>query len=445
MKICAYVMDSYAKQTYAVESHDVRAWPGFEVALDSVRRAGYLVEYAGRSTVHEYDVVLVSITSDCDFWPFIAERVKWKGAPFVICGGAGVLNIRPFLQFFSAFVLGRGENILPKLLKAYETGNVFESSSVVYSESFDVCGKYEIAQANVPYPHQVIMTNGKPFLEGSIGCPNKCFFCGYTWHRKYIGDGTFAAGAQSMSTGNRERTIIDLLKLDYTHWQDEGPVRIVGVDGTSERLRFQANKRISREMLKEFLGGLAKIDNAHQVKLYFICGYPNESEADWMEFVEDLRSVDSSLSPGKQWSLLCHFTPFRAMPATPSAPWPMSYQNYRGRIAAALKQPQMKGNIFYQGNKFWCVEGMGTDSLSSVVHSAMVWRGIESDGEIIAKISTNGKYWKANCQVRQATLEKYVDVGRLFRGYSWDDLPTRYLHGYVKQELVQKAGNIDKA
>jgi hypothetical protein len=39
MKIAAYVMDAYAKQTYVNESHDVRAWPGFEMVLDAVRRA----------------------------------------------------------------------------------------------------------------------------------------------------------------------------------------------------------------------------------------------------------------------------------------------------------------------------------------------------------------------------------------------------------------------
>ena len=66
MKIAAYVMDAYAKQTYSTESHDMRAWPGFEMVLDAIRRAGFDYEYAGRATIHEFDVVLVSITSDCD-------------------------------------------------------------------------------------------------------------------------------------------------------------------------------------------------------------------------------------------------------------------------------------------------------------------------------------------------------------------------------------------
>jgi len=438
VKVCAYVMEKYAKQTYATESHNVRAWPGYEVVLDAARRAGFDYEYAGRATVHEFDVVLVSITSDCDWWPFIAEVVTWKRRPLVIAGGAGVLNVRPFLRWVDCFVLGRGELLLPQILKQHKDGERHESESVIWSDVFSMDNTYTIAQASAVYPHEVTLTNGKPFREASIGCPNKCLFCGYTWQRKYIGDGTYTAGAESMNSGNRERTIIDLLKLPPEQWQDEGPLRIVGVDGTSERLRVQANKRITRDMLRAFYSGLAQIAPPHQVKLYFICGYPNETEADWMEFVDDLRAVDESLPAGKQWSLLCHFTPFRAMPTTPAATWPMSYTNYRGKIARALKHPSMKGNIFFQGNRFWCVEGMGTDSLPTVVHSAMMLRGIEADGEIIAKLATSRKYWAASSAQKTATLEKHVDVARMFQAYTWDDLPTRYLNTFTKRESMER-------
>lgn len=429
MKIAAYVMDAYAKQTYATESHDVRAWPGFEVVLDAIRRSGYEYEYAGRATINDYDVALVSITSDCDWWPFVAERERWKGKkPLVIAGGAGVLNVRPFLRVADAFVIGRAEAILPAMLEAHVRGERYESPSVIWSDEFDIGNRYDIAQANNPYPHEVIMTNGKPFLEGSIGCPNKCLFCGYTWHRRYIGDGTYSAGAESMSSGNRERTIIDLLKLPPSQWQEAGPLRIVGLDGMSERLRMMVNKPITREMFRSFLRGLAQVDPPHQVKLYCIVGYPTETEADWRELVEDVAHVDGTLAKSaKQWSLLVHFTPFRAMPATPAACWPMSLRNYRGVIAKALKRTGMPGNVFYQGNKFWAVEGMGTDSLPSVVQSAICLRGAEQDGEAVKRIACAPKYWRAAGRDKLATLESLFDVAELFKRHTWDSLPTRYL------------------
>lgn len=428
MRIAAYVMNEYAKQTYATESHDVRAWPGFEVVLDAIRRAGYAIEYAGRATVHEYDVVLVSITSDCDWWPWIAERATWKtGKPLVIAGGAGVLNVRPFLQWVDAFVLGRGELITPAILQAHSKGDRHQSQSVIWSDSFDVSNRYEIAQTVKPYPHTVTLTNGKLFTEVSIGCPNRCLFCGYTWHRRYIGDGTYKAGAESMNSGNRERTIIDLLKLPPSQWQDEGPLRIVGLDGMSERLRRRANKPITRDMFRAFLSGLAEIAPPHQVKVYCIVGYPTETLDDWQEFTDDIKAIDSKLKPGKQRSILLHCTPFRAMPATPAACWPMALTNYRGEIAKALRRPGMKGNILFQGNRFWSVEGMGTDSLSTVMQSAICLRGTERDADAMLMIARARKYWNAPSRDKEATLRKLFDIEGMFAKQEPESLATRYL------------------
>jgi hypothetical protein len=387
-----------------------------------------VAEYAGRATAHEYDVVLVSITSDCDWWPWLAERATWKqGNPLVVVGGAGVLNVRPFLRWVDAFVIGRGETITPALLDAHKRGERHESLSVIWSDSFDIGKRYEIAQTDTTYQHAFQLTNGKTFQEASIGCPNKCLFCGYTWHRRYIGDGTYKAGAESMSSGNRERTVMDLLKLPPSQWQDDGPLRIVGLDGMSERLRRKANKPITREMFKTFLSGLAEIASPHQVKLYCIVGYPTETDSDWLEFVDDLNAVDAKLSKGKQWSLLTHFTPFRAMPATPAACWPMSELNYRGKIAARLKHTGMPGNVFFQGNRFWAVEGMGTDSLCTVIQSAICLRGTEKDAEGMLKIARAPKYWNASSKDKEATLRQLFDVPSLFAAHDWRTLPTRYL------------------
>lgn len=444
MRICAYVLDRYAKQAYAQESHDVRAWPGFEMVLHAVRAAGYAVEYAGRATVHQFDVVLVSITSDCDWWPFIAERTTWKpGKYIVVAGGAGVLNVRPFLPFVHSFVLGRGEHSVPRLLDHHKTGGKFEDRSIIWSDTFSSSQTYTIAQTDVPYPHEFKLTNGKPYQERHIGCPNKCLFCGYTWQRRYIGDGTYRAGADSMSSGNRERTIIDLLRLPPERWQDDGPVRIVGLDGMSERLRFAVNKRISREMLREFFRGLVSIDPPHQVKVYCIVGYPTETEDDWMEFSSDLELVDAELPAGKQWSVLLHVTPFRAMPATPAATWPMSLRNYRGVVSRRIKQyPWQKGNIFYQGNRFWAVEGMGTDSLPTVIQSAICLRGTEDDSEAVATVARAPGYWKGSSSQREAALSKLFDVGKLFSRHSSTNLPTRYLDWRSYQARIGTTRNL---
>ncbi|KPK41647.1 MAG: hypothetical protein AMK72_15020, partial [Planctomycetes bacterium SM23_25] len=65
-------------------------------------------------------------------------------------------------------------------------------------------------------------------------------------------------------------------------------LRIVGLDGFSERLRRMVNKPISRGMLRAFFSGLgsSKVP-PNRVKVYNIFGYPTETEDDWSEFVED--------------------------------------------------------------------------------------------------------------------------------------------------------------
>ena len=78
MKICAYVQGAYAKQNYANECMDARKFVGLRVIIDVLERAGRKVEYAGSATVHEYECVLVSLTSDCDWQDVYSERVKWR-------------------------------------------------------------------------------------------------------------------------------------------------------------------------------------------------------------------------------------------------------------------------------------------------------------------------------------------------------------------------------
>jgi hypothetical protein len=225
-----------------------------------------------------------------------------------------------------------------------------------------------------------------------------------------------------------------MLSLDMSKpekWETRsGKLRLIAIDGFSERLRRSVNKPITREIFRSFLRGLATIDKPHQIKLYNLVGLPGETFADWREFLEDLAAVDASLSPGKQWSIVLHCTPFRAMPATPAAHWPMSYRNYRGEIAAKLKQPHHKGNIFFQGNKFWAVEGMGTDSLASHALDAVVLRGTEADAQAVKLVASSKKFHAAPVAVRVATLEKYFDMPALFAGLPKNQTPTEYLRSW---------------
>jgi hypothetical protein len=439
MKICAYVQEQYAKQNYKNECFNTRQFVGLRVIVDALERVGYAVEWAGKATVHRYDIVLVSLTSDCDWWTYIAERVKWQSGNYkVIIGGAGLLHITPFLPFADYFVWGRGENVVPELVKAIDKGAAFNSESVALASEFSPDKIYRIAQSN-PYPHKLPLSDNRQYQEGAIGCNHKCLFCGYTWQRKFVSDKEFYQMQDSLFGGIEHK---ELAMLDYAAGKvdiDFSRLRTTAIDGFSERLRFMVNKKIPDSLLRDFLKAMITSEaKPHQLKFYNLCGLPTETEDDWRELIEAFKSTeDLSTKTGKQWSIVLHTTPFRAMPATPMACAPMSYRNYRGEFARILGKG-LKGNIIYQGKTLWSVESMGTDSLSTVTLSAIAHRGDERDTDNIIRISASKKFWSARADIRQATLEKYFDVGKLFREYTAETLPSRYLRTYCKIEKMWK-------
>lgn len=436
MKICAYVQEAYAKANYKKECMETRKFAGLRVVVDCLERAGYTVDYAGMATVHNYDLVLVSLTSDCDWWSFISERIRWQtGSYKVIIGGAGLLHITPFLPFGDFFMFGRGENLIVPLVCGIERDGGWEHESVACREMFSTDRIYKIAQVSAPYPHKIPLSKNINFQEGPIGCNHKCFFCGYTWQRRFVSPDDYYYMDDSLFVGiaDKERALIDmhqhLDEIDFAH------LRTTSIDGMSERLRRMVNKPITRAILLDFLGAiLCYKGKAHQIKLYNIIGYPTETETDWLEIVDILRQADASASlRDKPWSIVLHCTPFRAMPATPMACEPMSYRNYRGEIGRVLGKG-LKGNLIYQGDSLWAVESMGTESLPTVILSAVCHRGVASDTEAIMKIAASRKFWSASMKVKVSTLEQVFDVDTLFGRFTSETLPSRYLRTYAKVE-----------
>lgn len=438
MRICAYVQEAYAKANYKNECMETRQFVGLRVIIDCLERAGYTVDYAGIATVHQYDIVLVSLTSDCDWWSFVAERTRWQpGSYKVIIGGAGLLHITPFLPFGDYFMFGRGEDLIALLVKGIDRDGGFEHESIAARETFSPDRIYKMAQTDHPYPHKIALSETRNFEEGPIGCNHRCFFCGYTWHRRFVSPDKYYHMSDALFGGieDKERAMLDLHddpgSVDFAH------LRTTAIDGMSERLRRMINKPITREIMLEFLDAMLRYEGKpHQIKFYNIVGYPTETDEDWFEFLDTLREADGRAPQReKQWSIVLHSTPFRPMPATPMACEPMSYRNYRGELGCVLGAG-LKGNLIYQGRSLWSVESMGTESLPTVILSAICHRGTESDTESVIRIARSRKFWSAPMAVKIATLEKYFDVGTLFGRFTSQTLPSRYLRTYAKVEKL---------
>jgi hypothetical protein len=437
-KICAYVQTAYAKANYKNECMDTRQFIGLRVIIDCLEKEGYNVEYAGEATVHNYDIILVSLTSDCDWWTYIAEAERWKKGNYkVLIGGAGVLHISPFLPWFYAVMFGRGENLITPVVKGIETGNRYEHESVCYSDTFSEKKIYKIAQVNEVYKGEIKLSENRKFVEGAIGCNHKCLFCGYTWQRKFVSPNKYYKMEDSLfgNIADKERAMLDLDKdkgcIDFRH------LRTTAIDGFSERLRVGVNKPITREIMLNFLKEMLQSDaKPHQLKFYNICGYPTETEEDWMEYVDTLAEAgEKYTNKEKQWSIVLHSTPFRPMPATPMACAKASLKNYRGLIGSTLGKG-LKGNIIYQGKGLWSVESMGTESLSTVMLSMIAHRGKREDAENIRKLCSTKKFWTASSTVKEATIAKYFDVDYLFGSFTAETLPSRYLRTYAQIEKM---------
>lgn len=438
MRICAYVQSAYAKQTYKNECMDTRQFVGLRVVIDALQRNGYEVDWAGSATVHEYDIVLVSLTSDCDWWSFIQERIGWrKGDYKVIVGGAGVLHVAPFLPFADYFSLGRGEMSIVNLIRRLDGKESVDDDSIIDSVKFSYDNIYHIRQTDVVYPNKIKLSDTRNFQEGAIGCNHRCLFCGYTWQRKFLSDKNYYAMSDSLfgNIEDKERAMLDLDKdprsINFSR------LRTTAIDGMSERLRYMVNKRISRDMMQHFIIAMLTSDaKPHQLKLYNIIGYPTETEKDWQEYLDTIKDADLACNKrDKQWSIVLHSTPFRAMPATPLACAPMSKKNYRGLIGGTLGKG-LKGNLIYQGQSLWSVESMGTESLCTVMLSAIAHRGSETDTENIIKLCRSNKFWSSSSGQKEATLCKYFDMDTLFGAYTADTLPSRYLRTYCKIEKM---------
>jgi radical SAM superfamily enzyme YgiQ (UPF0313 family) len=439
--IAIYVQKQYAKKTYKNESYNTRVFPGIEMIRDVLERSGNSIDYCGIETVDRYKIILVSITSEIDWYTFIQERMLWKKNKYkVVVGGAGVQNIRPFLEFSDIFVFGRAENFVSDLISCVLHDDKFVHPSVCYADEFSVDKKYIVSTAAETYKYDVSISDGKTYTEKSIGCQRKCLFCNYTWTRKHVGETIAKYGVKDMHWD--EKTILDLPDNPYEAancWNNSGIT--VGLDGLTESIRAAINKPITDNMLRAFIDDICKYREREKgiIRMYNIIGYPMDTDTDLDEFIGAL--PDCNYDNGKFFYFRMHMTPFKPMPCTPCETWKASYIDYRDFISRKLNviadnSDDGEKAIKVSGNYIFRME-YTTESLAYTTLWMLGIRGVESDASVVRKISSN-KFNNLSTYEKRKTLENIIDVDRLFAAYTLDALPTRYLSTYVSREGMYK-------
>lgn len=435
MKVGYYVSSSQQMRKYACDSHNKRKWVGLSVVLDVLSRGGIKAEPCGPCRVAEFDVILVSVTSAMDLWQYARERQSWQVGKYrVILGGYGILNIRPFLHLADAFAFGRSESFVVDLVRAVAAGERFDHESVAFSSSFSPDNTYRICQTDSQYPYAVRLSDGSTWSESVVGCQGRCLFCGYTWHRKHNGilHQESTRGKSSIwSSSTVEKTMLSLDMDRPETWEIDGSLRIIGLDGFSERIRRRVNKPITKIALKRFFTGLSSISPAHYIKVYNVIGYPWEDQSDWNEFKDAILDADSDMPPGDRWNIVLHCTPFKAFPCTPLSCEPMSLENFRSRIPRDLMiGGPYRGSVFFEGKRLWAKADWGIDGPATQALWAIAFRGTEVDQAAVTLLAKSDRFWKSDGSTKLATLRKYFDISGLTGPQEKSKIATRYLRSW---------------
>ena len=185
------------------------------------------------------------------------------------------------------------------------------------------------------------------------------------------------------------------------------------------------------------------------IKLYNVLGFPTETEDDWMEIADTVAEADghftTGMDDGMKAPLGVHNTPFRAMPATPCATWPMSLRFHRHVWSRVMQRrfghPNGRGeHAFFEGRRLLMTGNWNTEALSSVMLDVLILRGEEQDSEAIRRLVATRGFWTANAFDQAATLVKHTRVEKLMGEYTWDTLPSRNILTYVKNEGLARTG-----
>lgn len=423
-KIAFLVYDNKAKPSRRKNpSFDWSGNIGAYMVIDALRRAGIEVEFCSVSTAKRFDLVLVSMTSVHDTLNLIravGTAREWTTRKFkVLAGGFGCQNVYSLQGYVDYAFFGRAENVITEIIQLVLDGSDEHESLM----KLDKIKAVKVCQTNELYPYTL---NVKPraFTENSLGCANKCYFCHYTFSRKWIpGKGEFEAAL--IWKGRQQKTFHDIVKYADTHLG----LLSTAIDGFSERLRFAMNKRIANEEIKNIIEwissnwGTAKMG----LDLYCIGNYPTETEDDRQE----LAGVLKSCKMGKT-ELYVMIKVFPLIPAalTPSAYLPVNldidWNQRSGQTYVDVPGLKVKLSPFLKSRYSHLVE-------------VILERATDSSQRLIETLCFSAKLKRLSSDQKIIALKKTFDLTPYTREYSVDEaLPEWYLESYIPRKTIIK-------
>ena len=431
MKIGILILDRLSKNKIHKEHYDGTTHLGSWIIEDVLRDkySDIVIEHCSFATINNYDIVLYSITSTESIYLLVSNMlycgVKAKSiTPLIVVGGAGVLNIRTYLSYADIFVFGRGEDVICDIIDQYnkhgKNKDQYEPNQYFHVSGLELTPK-KIKQSDSLYHKEL---NG--YKENMLGCRNFCYFCEYTFSRKYI-----------QSTGSFN---LDSKEEDFDHANLLDSYSTTGIDGYSERIRFAVNKKISnQDIINKYLQAESSDDFQDSwriLKMFMISGYPTETEYDYEDFYLLLSKLKDI--PKKHKFGLCILnTPFSPEPLTP-----MMYEcanidiNYRDVFVNS------KLRAFYH-DTFRPLFAYGIISNYTMFRRLVINRGTEEDACLVEFLSHNKRFENMQVAKKINYIKKNViNISKFVKQYAiGEPIASDYLESYIKRDLILKLAN----
>lgn len=326
---------------------------GFWLVRRAATQAGHTVH--AKSDGGTYDCELVSVHHCLDF-PRLA-RMK-KIAPIRIVGGHPLAaNPRPVIPHADVVLLGEGEEWIVDALAVLAGGGCAEDldgmTGTIVTSNWTAGDDLPrpVFSRRLPATEPYLAPGGEGharnwYIEVARGCPYSCKFCSLgnlapyrVKHRRDViaeldmvdrsqsHKVTFMAPDEASHPGmaqfldalkpRRLTSMFGSMRIEQIEKHSIKPkpnmlIRM-GIDGLSERLRFDTGKKITNSHIIKFF---ERMHDHANFKFFMIIGYPGETEADWREWADVMKVVLDT--PRKaNGHLRIKWTPLMPQPGTP--------------------------------------------------------------------------------------------------------------------------------
>ncbi|MEK7112206.1 MAG: hypothetical protein AAB875_02660, partial [Patescibacteria group bacterium] len=369
----------------------------------------------------------ISIWDVYNFIAAVGSVKAWKlRSNIVIAGGWGLRNVAPLRHIIDFAVFGRGENTIVELIETILKGRDIKIDNVMNLKSYPTPVTFD--QAKELYPHEI---DSKPikYKEFSLGCPRQCWFCIYTFARKFLKDGQDPYYETSTKFQMSKELIITDIKR---RWNGQSVNLRTSIDGWSERLRLAFNKKIYDEDIIEAIEAASIIgtSNPTHINTYMICGYPTETNEEKDKFIDLLSQAHPV---GNKIVLKLILVPFRPAPLTPSAWLPADILTNWKRITTnveVIRSP--KYDVSY--------ENKSIESPWSLLQSLIIERATENSDEIIKMICFSKALDRLCAKGKVDALGNNFNLDSYTREYhiGIEQIPTWYIDSYIPNETIQR-------